>query len=308
MNIKTPKRLLFLSLALIVAMPTLFLGTMLWQEAQKEYARKALIMAIRNEDTEAALSALQHGSDPNSRELPADRVGIVQRFRDYLTGHRQKDHGRSALALALEKRNRTVTMELVRRGVRESSDFIGVPVIYVALQNQWEDVAQELLKRGVAESDSDVLMIAVQFGDSRIVKQLVEGGVPIGPFTQGSLALSLALRVRHPEIAAYLIAHGAPVHNPNPLGDTALMAAAQQGDDASVRMLLRHGAPANYVGAYGTALTCAAVRGHLTTMKILVAAGADVHAGGYYRKMLERVNQRGYTEIAAYLQRWGDGE
>ena len=59
-------------------------------------------------------------------------------------------------------------------------------------------------------------------------------------------------------------------------GETLLMGAAAGGHEATVRMLLRHGASVNLRDSFGgTALIDAAFNGHTTTVQVLLNAKAD---------------------------------
>jgi len=89
---------------------------------------------------------------------------------------------------------------------------------------------------------------------------------------------------------------------------TALIAAAQRGHEAVVRMLLRAGAPIDYVDKLGyTALTAAIALGdggkrHVATVKLLVAAGADLNiADRSGATPLALARRRGYPEMIAIL-------
>src|SRR5260370_21735647 len=58
-----------------------------------------------------------------------------------------------------------------------------------------------------------------------------------------------------------------------------LLDAAEAGDNAEVRNLLREGADVNAKGSYGsTALIGAAARGHTHTLRTFLEQGADVRA------------------------------
>ena len=90
---------------------------------------------------------------------------------------------------------------------------------------------------------------------------------------------------------------------------TALIAAAQRGHQAVVRMLLQAGAPIDYVDRQGyTALTAAIALGdggnrHVATVKLLVAAGANVNiADRSGATALALARTRGYPEMIGILE------
>jgi len=76
-----------------------------------------------------------------------------------------------------------------------------------------------------------------------------------------------------------LLDHGAKVNTADKLGSTALIYAAENGNDPLVRTLLQHGAEIN-VNPGDTALMAAAEGGRLQTVQTLLAHGADVNATG----------------------------
>jgi len=94
-----------------------------------------------------------------------------------------------------------------------------------------------------------------------------------------------------------------------PESDTALIAAAQRGNEAAVRTLLRAGAPLEHVNKLGyTALGAAVALGdggrrYAATVKVLVAAGANVNiADRTGATPLAMARKRGYSQLASLLQ------
>jgi len=94
-----------------------------------------------------------------------------------------------------------------------------------------------------------------------------------------------------------------------PEANTALIAAAQRGNDAVVRALLQAGAPLDYVNKSGRTALAAAValgngdRRHTATVKTLVAAGADARiADRTGATPVAVARARGYQEMVAILE------
>ena len=97
-----------------------------------------------------------------------------------------------------------------------------------------------------------------------------------------------------------------------PDSSNALIAAAQRGNEASVRALIRAGAPLDYVDKLGyTALTGAIAKGdggarYTATLKALIAAGANVNiADRTGATPLALTRTRGYREMSAILESAG---
>lgn len=84
---------------------------------------------------------------------------------------------------------------------------------------------------------------------------------------------------------------------------SALYYAAHAGLETSVKMLLAKGADPNATGGrYGSALQAAACRGHLDVLQLLLAGGADVAlAGGDYGNALQGACSYGHRRCAALL-------
>src|SRR5689334_22457448 len=86
------RKLLFLLafLLLLVGLPAWWLH----REIQQERLNAALIAAIKKNDTQAALQALDRGADPNTRDLGNVKLSIGQHFHQLwnrLTGHKALD-------------------------------------------------------------------------------------------------------------------------------------------------------------------------------------------------------------------------
>ena len=108
----------------------------------------------------------------------------------------------------------------------------------------------------------------------------VEEGVSVA----GDMPLHVAVSYGHPKIVKLLLDAGAKVEAPDSYGWMPLHLAAFCGDDAAtqeiVRLLLEAKAEVDVVTESGgvTPLIAACDRGHADTVKLLVAAGANLHA------------------------------
>lgn len=128
----------------------------------------------------------------------------------------------------------------------------------------------------------------------------------------GNSALMLAARPANSHRAVgLLLSHGADAGATNKWGATALMAAAAGGDNASVRMLLKHGADVNaqsvadpvsfILGGARSPLMWAAFRGDIAIMKQLIAAGANVNGEGFFGTPLAQAAWADQTAAARLL-------
>ena len=86
---------------------------------------------------------------------------------------------------------------------------------------------------------------------------------------------------------------------------TSLSAAAQDGNDDLVRFLLKHDAKID--ADHGAALVVASRDNRLSTVKLLLKSGANIHLNdynGYYNALLA-ATENGNTEVVEYLVRHG---
>lgn len=121
----------------------------------------------------------------------------------------------------------------------------------------------------------ELLVHAAVRGDVSILKGLTAVGADPNSLEAGSLPLYAAVWHGRAEAAECLITLGAEVNGADSSGFTALIAAASRGDDAMVRLLLRHGADVDHRGSCGTAAEVARANGHANTAAILSQAGGD---------------------------------
>jgi len=122
------------------------------------------------------------------------------------------------------------------------------------------------------------LMIAAEKGQSTQVRKALEKGARLNRVSPEGTAFSLALMNGHESISKILFAAGSNWHYGfEKEGSSALIYAALRSYDKLVKTLILRGANVNHTDNLGfSALARAAQQGNLTTMKILIKAGADV--------------------------------
>lgn len=147
-----------------------------------------------------------------------------------------------------------------------------------------------LLKQGanpnafIASWNQTALGHAASRGDTRVVKLLLKHGANVhARMAEGSTLLAEAAESsRQPEadeIAAIFLARGVPVSGVNRRGETALHAAARNGNLKLIERLLRAGAdPMAKDNSGWRPLEVATSYGQRDAMKALLAAGAKVNA------------------------------
>src|SRR5579871_4405013 len=233
---KKRRPLLYILLVLLVFVGTPILLTL--RAISREQASRALIHAILDEDTPAALSALDRGADPNAREHPEKPLSFVERLQLLFVApfHSRDRH----------QENTPTTLILLCRA--------GFPLP----DGQWEffppsehpDLLKTLLEHGAEPNSAD---------------------------DTGYTPLILATRANYPLSVSYLLQHGADVNARDPFGDTPLFLATFFGNDACTRLLLQHGADVDAQNNDGvTTLMIAATRDDSELVSLLIAHHADM--------------------------------
>ncbi|KAF7035108.1 hypothetical protein CFC21_046029 [Triticum aestivum] len=126
------------------------------------------------------------------------------------------------------------------------------------------------------------LLLAATFGHTATAAWLLERGAsPRAPDVDGETPLHWAAYNGDRDLAMLLLCKGADVGATNPRG-TALHVAAMRGFPEVIRVLLRHGAdPNKFASRVFTPLVSSLLGGSVECMKLLIEAGANVHAGGF---------------------------
>src|SRR5262249_31954488 len=79
-----------------------------YNQIERDQASRALIRAIKRQDTAAALAALDAGADPNTRDAPGQDRSLGQYLRQFLASLRglpssSPSEGPTAVFLAVER-------------------------------------------------------------------------------------------------------------------------------------------------------------------------------------------------------------
>jgi hypothetical protein len=118
-----------------------------------------------------------------------------------------------------------------------------------------------------------------------------------------NLAMVAAAEGGHVAIVKLLLARGANVNAQGGKYGSALQAASVWGRTATVELLLAKAANINAQGGqYGSALQAASVRGRTATVELLLARGANINAqGGQYGSALQAASDNGHAAIVELL-------
>lgn len=135
-----------------------------------------------------------------------------------------------------------------------------------------------LNKAPVQVSQVTGLMMAAKQGDVAAIRLSLQNGDRLNAHTAEDNAFSLAVKAGQLSLAEFLLKIGADYQHGFTASDaSALLMAAKSGHNGLVKRLILKGAEVNERSLTGkSALTEATLNHHLTTMKILINAGAAV--------------------------------
>jgi ankyrin repeat protein len=139
---------------------------------------------------------------------------------------------------------------------------------------------------------STALLYAAYNGDLELVQKLLDAGAdPNMRNEYGSFPLSEAVQQGSVDVIKLLLEHDANPNQANLEGETALMVAAREGFNEAVTLLLEHGADVNMKETWGgqSALMWASAQSQPETMKLLIAAGANIDEHGAARLWDRRI-------------------
>ncbi|GAA6054549.1 hypothetical protein JCM3770_006024 [Rhodotorula araucariae] len=226
----------------------------------------------------------------------AGRLALVVACLDKGLSVAQADvYGRQPLHYAAMNGHADVCRSLLDAGACPSiADFDGYSPIIYSITNGWTAVAETFLAAGVsfdapapgvAPSDQlNALSLACQYGHEAIARLLLERGAKILPNPAGYWPQHLAAREGHAAVLGLLVgaiqAEGAGADGGIDVPDkysqaTPLCHAASEGHVDSVRVLLAAGADVHAVDEFKrTPVHYAAWQGHIDCVNLLIDAGA----------------------------------
>jgi ankyrin repeat protein len=162
-------------------------------------------------------------------------------------------------------------------------DKQGNSLLVHAAANSNANVVTVLLKGGADplgrnRVGDDALNYGAIKGNLSIVKQMLDAGVPVNR-KQGWQPLSYAVYGKDLEVFDYLMAKGADVNGNNPSQASALMIAAQQGQEEMVDRLLAAGADPTWTKGGESAVDWALQTGNTDIAEKVMKAQAKVGFG-----------------------------
>jgi ankyrin repeat protein len=202
--------------------------------------------------------------------------------------------GTAALVWAATRNDLAMADLLLRAGANaKAANELGATPLYAAAAHPNPAMTEKLLAAGADPnaplmSGETPLMEAARRGNLATVRVLLSNHANpnVRESNGGQNALMWAVSQRQSAVVEELLKNGADVQSGSKTGFTALMFAAQQGDDDSARILLRAGAKPNDAQPKTglTALMIASAMAHAKAVEVLLDSGADPNladANGY---------------------------
>jgi ankyrin repeat protein len=287
--------------------------------------------ALRGEDMRPAFRLIDAGADVNR----PDAHGLTPLMRAAALWNKNllarllaaganpdivDDKAGSAVTLAVKNENAAALRLLLAAGANVNADQVAVRTKTagrIAIENEDLDILRSLLEAGLEVDRPDhadwmALFYAVQGNDFGLLDLLLSYGADVNAQSGTGSALSVAVKAPNPEMARYLLDHGAKTDVPDAYGYTPLHWAAKKPEPALFELLIQAGADPTASTRDGTdilalsvdagfgsgvrrglaagldpntryadevpLLTTAARRGRREIVELLIAAGADVNA------------------------------
>lgn len=295
---------------------------------------RTLLLLRANEpkgDFSTAEALLNAGADINACGGQwGTALAAAYRCGYYLIIWKLYDHGAShelhggrwgtALGSALSGACHTLVQQFVVRHKVDVNQVCGRwgPAIHFLIEKRAYD--EEELVQLFLNSGADVnalggrygtpLGAAIVDGEPGLVEDLLKRGAdPNLEYEKAKVnPLWLACRNSQVDYTKLLIQHGANIHACVPFRGTALQAAARDGSELCIRMLLDAGADINAQtpSLHGTAISAAVFSNYKNTVQFLISKGADVtRTAGRYHSALQVAALKADIALLRFLIKQG---
>lgn len=307
----------------------------------------ALLAASRNNDLAMVRYLIDLGADPDEWSLiyaisgSEELVQTLLKARLYRYKRYSRDYGCGALQYAITLKNCTMIKVLLSKGIDANVIFnrklgdnavyddpslnlipgksaLGFAIESDKSKDSW--IVRLLLHSGadpngiVTTNHQTALLVAIEEGNSGLVKILIVAGADANPSLESSVRrtpLQLAVEKGRIDIVNILLDNGANINTPpfDRYGATALQFAAIGGYVGIAQLLIQRGADVNASPAKirgRTALEGAAEHGRIDMLQLLLSAGAKIIETGLvqYNRARELALGNGHRAACKILEKY----
>ena len=229
---------------------------------------------------------LHHGANPNSRDGfgASALLTAIEYRRSDIVDILVKDGAKYDLQSTCRGGSWPMLRKYLDTGTSPNTKIDGEPLLHIAIDNPWHarELVTQLIRRGADINAVDFV------GDTALVSAIGE------PVTFDI------------NVVAVLIHLGADVDKPNSFESPLMRAVSSEHAAPVVKLLLEHGAKVRWAGKYGLQAIHLATN-DLPVFKLLVAAGADMHARTPDGETpMDLALDSGGVDVINYLMHHGD--
>jgi ankyrin repeat protein len=263
------KKLIGLAILLLLLVTLGIAASTVYREVRQPDLNRALIAAVKKNDTSKANALLSEGADPDPKDIPPDKRSMWLRLWDRIRGKPLQPANEPTALLVATRMDCENRLKFANDPNRSAPDL--GPLIK-ALLNAGATV-------NVAGSDGRTPLIwTVMKPNYEIASLLISKGANVNACDySGSMALHYAADNKNPDLVRLLLARGALVNAKNTEGTTPLKRAAMYGRTDIVRLLIADGAEVDARDGLGrTPFAWAAHMGQADCVELLLASGAHI--------------------------------
>ncbi|KAF5296332.1 hypothetical protein FQA39_LY12549 [Lamprigera yunnana] len=258
-----------------------------------EMGNNALLLALKNEQDNAATLLLEHGASANI--INANGFSCLhyavccseELLLQFLVEHKQdvnisNKSGNSRLLVALQSKKKSSVELLLKYGA--SINIVnneGFSCLHYATLCEPEVMSQFLCRDFLERKNKNgntPLLVAIMNGRTDNILSLIQYGADLSASNNdGDTSMDVAINLGNTIVIKLLLDNGSDPHTVNRHGETCILKAAEAGDEVLVENLLDKNVDVNIISNKRyTPFLASLERGHCNLAKLLILRGANV--------------------------------